>query len=212
MKQIMHKARLLAAIALTLIVCGCASTQKLSEVDRAKFKTARINQTVQKGQLFLLAPSGANVGLIFGAIGGAAASGSIADTQKSFTDFLDKNSLSIEKIVREEFEKALKESGKLAIAGPEESSAPVINISVPQYGFGVTHLLSSNVVPVIQVKCDLVDSSAKLIWSENERMLPSIASPMQSTTWAQLHDDPKQIEEQWRKASRILVKKIIDTL
>jgi hypothetical protein len=35
---------------------------------------------------------------------------------------------------------------------------------------------------------------------------------MESTTWAQLRDDPKQIEDQWRKASKHLAKKIVDEL
>lgn len=212
MNAILQKARLAAVVAIALVLCGCAASQKLSDADRAKFKTARINGTVEKGQVFLLAPSGANIGLMFGAIGGAAASGSIENSQKAFAAYLDKNSISIEKIVREEVEQALRESGKLALASPGETAAPTINISVPQYGFGVTHLMSSNVVPVLQIKCDLVDGSGKLLWSANDRMLPSVASPMQSTTWAQLRDDPKQIEEQWRKASRHLAKKIVDEL
>jgi hypothetical protein len=212
MNAVLQKARFVAIMAAALLVCGCAATQKLSDADRAKFKTAKINGTVEKGQVFLLAPGGANIGLMFGAIGGAAASGSIEDSRKAFADFLDKNSISIEKIVREEVEQALRESGKLAIASAGETSAPTLNIAVPQYGFGVTHLLSSNVVPVIQIKCDLVDGSGKLLWSANDRMLPTVASPMESTTWAKLHDDPKQIEEQWRKASKYLAKKIVDEL
>jgi hypothetical protein len=210
MKAILQKAALIAA---ALILGGCAATQKLSEQDRAKFKAASINTTVEKApQSYLLAPSGANAGLMFGAIGGLAASGSIEDSRKSFEAYLEKNSISIEKVVREEIEAALRASVKLAIVNPGDASAASIKIAVPQYGFGVTHLLGSKVVPVLWIKCDMVDASGKLLWSANERMLPSIASPMESTTWEELRDNPKGLEEQWRKASRYLAKKLVDDL
>lgn len=213
MSAIQRQTKLVALIAVASIVCGCAATQKLSDADRAKFRSASINGTVEKApQAFLLAPSGANIGLMFGAVGGLAASGSIADSQNAFDAYLVKNSISVERIVLEELEGALRASGKLAIVSPAEAAAPAIKVSVPQYGFGVTHLLASKVVPVLWIKCDMVDSSGRTLWSYNERMLPSIASPMESTTWEELRDNPKQIEEQWRKASRYLAKKIADDL
>ncbi len=210
----MQKLKLIAAMIVVTVLCGCASTQRLSDADRTRAKTVTLSADVKKGNLFLLAPSGANIGLMFGAIGGAAASGSIVDGQTAFEAFLKANALAIEPIVRDEFEKALRASGKVAIATPAQANAglPVINLSVPQYGFGVTHLLSSNVVPVVQLKADMTDSSGKLLWSESERMLPSIASPMESTTWEQLRANPKLIEEDWRKAARYLAKKMVDAL
>lgn len=205
-------AMLVSIITVVLLIGGCATSQQLSDTDRAKFKSAKINASVNKGQLFLLAPSGANIGLMFGLVGGLAAAGPIEDSRQAFSTYLEKNSILVEKLVREEIELALRQSGKLAIVSLEDSALPTINISVPQYGFGVTHLLSSNVVPVLQIQCDLIDASGRLLWSANDRMLPSIASPMESTTWEQLRDNPKQIEEQWRKASRYLAGKIVAEL
>lgn len=212
MNKVMRSVKMMAAVAIALVVCGCASTQRLSDSDRATLKSVKINDTVNKGSLFLLAPSGANIGMMFGAVGGLVTGASMNDSQQAFGGYVDKNAISIEKIVREEIELALRESGKLAIANGDTVGAAIVNVSVPQYGFGVTHLLSSNVVPVMQIKCDIVDAAGKLLWSANERMLPSIASPMESTTWSTLHDDPKQIEQRWRMAARHLAKNIIKEL
>jgi hypothetical protein len=203
---------LVILLAANLVLTGCASTQRLSEADRMRAKTVVVNTKVEKGQLFLLAPSGANIGLMFGAVGGAAASGSINDQQAAFGAFLDKNAVSIESIVRDEFQKVLRDSGKVTIAAENNPALPVISVSVPQYGFGVTHLLSSNVVPVMQLKGEMTDSAGKVMWSESERILPSIASPMAPTTWAQMHDNPKSIDEQWRKAAHYLAQKVVETL
>lgn len=210
----MYKYKSIAAIVAIFILSGCASTQRLSEADRSRSKTVTISPEVKKGALFLLAPSGANIGLMFGAVGGAAASGSINDSQQAFDAFLKANSVSVETIAREEFEKVLRESGKIAIATQAQANAglPVINVSVPQYGFGVTHLLGSKVVPVMYIKAEMTDSTGRVLWSESENMLASIASPMESTTWEQLHANPKLIEDEWRKASRYLAKKMVDAL
>lgn len=203
---------LVILLAANLALAGCASTQRLSEADRTRAKTVVVNTKVQKGQLFLMAPSGANIAMMFGAVGGAVASGSINDEQAAFGAFLDKNAVSIEAIVRDEFQKVLRESGKVAIAAENNPALPVISVSVPQYGFGVTHLLSSNVVPVMQIKCEMTDNAGKVMWSESERIMPSIASPMEPTTWAQMHDNPKSVAEQWRKAAHYLAQKVVQTL
>lgn len=208
----MQQLKTMAVIAMVLMLSACASTQRLSDADRSTLKTVSVSASVQKGQLFLLAPGGANIGLMFGAVGGLAASGSIDSAQSAFSGFLDTHAVSVDTIVREEFEKALKESGKVAVVAAGSAVAPVISIKIPQYGFGVPHLLSSNVVAVMQIECALTDSSGKVLWSESERILPSIASPMETTTWAKLHDDPKLIETQWRKAAQYLAKKVVATL
>jgi hypothetical protein len=193
------------------IAAGCAASQQMSAEDRAKVKSAKVG-SVEKQQLFLLAPSGANIGMMFGAIGGAVTGAVAEDNTKVFAAFVEKNGISVEKIVREEVEAALRASGKLALVGADDAAAPTLKISVPQYGFGVPHLLSSNVVPTMWVKCDLVDASGRLLWSANDRMLPSIANKVEPTTWEQMRDNPKKIEEEWRKAAQILAKNIVADL
>lgn len=195
-----------------LVLSGCASTQKLSDEDRARTKTVVVNTNVQKGQLFLLAPSGANIGMMFGAVGGLAVSGAIENNQVAFGQFLDRNAVSIQAIVYDEFQKVLRESGRIVIEPNTNAEVPVINVSVPQYGFGVTHVFSSNVVPVLQISCEMKDPGGKVLWAGTERMLPSIASPMETTTWTALHDSPKSIETEWRKAARYLAQKVVKTL
>jgi len=191
------------------ILSGCAASQKMSAEDRGKVTSARFGQ-VETGQLFLMAPSGANIGMMFGAVGGAITGSKMEDNQKIFAAFLEKNGISIEKIVREEVEAALRASGKLAMS--DSASAATLKINVIQYGYGVPHLLSKNVVPVMYLKCDLVDSTDRVMWSANDRLLPSVASKIDATSWEEMRDDPKKIEEGWRKAAQIIAKNIVDEL
>lgn len=198
----------LLALVIALLT-GCAASQKMSADDRGKVTSARFG-LVEKGQLFLMAPSGANLGMIFGAIGASVTVSKMQDNGQIFTAFLEKNEISIEKIVREEVEAALRASGKLAIS--DSATNATLKINIIQYGFGVPHLLSKNVVPVMAIKCDLVDASDRVMWSANDRMLPSIASKAEPTSWEAMRDDPKKIEEEWRGAARIIAKNIVDEL
>ena len=208
----MQKFKAVFIVAIALVLSACGSTQRLSDTDRTQLKTVTVSHSVQKGQLFLLAPGGANIGLMFGAVGGLAASGPLKSSEAAFGAFVDAHAVSIDAIVRDEFEKVLRESGKVTIAAPGSSAVPVISIAVPQYGFGVPQMFSSKVVAVMHIKCALTDSTGKVLWSESERILPSIASPMETTTWAQLRENPKLIEAQWRKAARFLALKVVSTL
>lgn len=206
-----------ACMKLTTLACivaiaaGCAASQQMSSEDRAKVKSAKMGN-VEKQQLFLMAPSSANIGLMFGAIGGAVTGATMEDNQQAFAQFLVKNNISIETIVREEMEAALRASGKLALVGADDAAAPAVKVTVIQYGFGVPHLLSSNVVPVMYLKADLVDGSGRQLWSANDRMLPSIANKVPPTTWEEMRDNPRKIEEEWRKLAQILAKNIVNDL
>jgi len=66
----------LAAVLFAAALWGCAApTQKMTDQDRARVKAVSIGNKVQTTpQMFLLAP-GSGIGLMFGAIGGAASAG-----------------------------------------------------------------------------------------------------------------------------------------
>jgi len=58
----------------------------------------------------------------------------------------------------------------------------------------------------------IAGGGGRVIWSAGDRMGPSIANPIEATTWKAMHDDPKLIEEQWRKAARLIAQKIAGEL
>ncbi|TAK92315.1 MAG: hypothetical protein EPO06_00435 [Burkholderiaceae bacterium] len=213
MGSAINRAKLLLAILFLTIICGCTTpTHQLSDADRGKFSAVRISESVDKAsEPFVLAPGG-SIGLMFGAVGGLAVSGKIESDAKIFAKFLDKNSISVETVAREEIEVALRDAKKYRIAAADETQVPQLKISIKQYGFSVPHLLSSKVLPVIYIECNLVDDSGKVIWTAADRLLPSIASPMETTSWEALRDNPTIIEDQLRKASRYVALKIIQTL
>ena len=204
-------------LAVLIFVCanlvGCATTtQPLSDADRKKYSSVRINPTVEMPAApYLLAP-GTSIGLMFGAIGGLAMSGAYESDQQLFARYLDKNGISIESISREELEAAIRASNKFQIARPEDKATPEITVTVQLYGFSVPHLVSSNVVPVVMLKCDMKDDTGKVIWSAGDRLLPSIASPIESTSWETILQTPSLATQRFREAVKIIATKIAGEL
>jgi hypothetical protein len=212
MNTLRRFSRLIACVSVAWLATGCATSQRMSEADKAKISEVTVSVGAEKGQVFLMAPSGANVGLMFGAVGGALSGASMAGAQIQFDDFLAKHNIAIDKIVAEEVAAAIQASGKAKVSQAPDAGLPTVKVTVPQYGFGVTHLLSSNVVPVLQVKCEMVDAAGKVIWSASDRMLPSIASPMDALAWSQIANNPQLIEAELRKASKHLANQLVKSL
>jgi hypothetical protein len=197
-------------IALTLAVCallsGCGTTSLVSDPARKSISAVAISGNVAKPkQMFYLGP-GDGGGLMFGAIGGALAAGPIERSRVAFQGFIEEKGISIEKIVREEVEAAVQRSGKLAV-GP---GGGTLSISIIQYGFGVPHLASSYVVPIVGFKCDIVDAGGKIVWSTSER-LSTLGNPVEAVRPEAMRDDPALIERSWRTAARHLATNIINT-
>ena len=105
------------SLLLAALVAGCApAPQKLSSADRRTIQVAHINGNIPKPpEPFYLGPGG-GAGLMFGALGAIISEPSRQSGRNSFLEFLAKNDIVIERIVREEFSAALRVSGKLLLA------------------------------------------------------------------------------------------------
>jgi hypothetical protein len=202
--------RLLLALVAAFLLTGCGTTSLVSDPARSKISAVSINGLVTKPpQMFYLGP-GDGGGLMFGAIGGALAAGPIEKSRVSFQGFIEQNNISIERIVQQEVEAAIRASGKLAIQPPDKAGQGRLGITIIQYGFGVPHLLSSYVVPIVGIQCDLTDASGKVVWSASERLL-TLGNPVEPIKPEAMRDDPKLIEAKWRAAVKYLADNLMKT-
>jgi hypothetical protein len=192
-----------------LLLAGCGTTSLVSDPARNQIKSVSIGLVSKPPAMFYLGP-GDGAGLMFGAIGGALASGPIERSRLSFQGFIEKNNISIERLAQQEVEASIRASGKLAIQPPDKAGQGQVSIKIIQYGFGVPHLLSAYVVPVIGIQCDVTDASGKMVWSASERIL-TLGNPVEEIKPEQMRDDPKLIEAKWRAALKYLADNIIKT-
>ena len=198
----------LILVLLVVALYGCAELQPISDAERKKITSVAISDAVSKPPAMSYLGPGGSAGLMFGAIGGAIAASSIEESRKSFQQFVDRNGISIEKIVLEEVGAAVRRSGKFPVAGRPDPAAAVFNIAIFQYGFSIPHGFSSMLVPILGIRCELKDASGKLQWSASERVLP-LGNPVEGSDPETIRNDPKAMEAAWRAAARHIAAAIV---
>ncbi len=188
-------------LALLLLLSACATTKDLSDEDRRKISAVRMNSNVQKVPAMYYLGPGTGILFAFGAIGGAVAAASSLEPGKALQEFAEKNGIFIEKIAFQEIDSALRRSGKLKVSDSGEAAAATLNVLVYQYGFSIPHGFSSNLVPVVAIRCEMLDAAGKVIWSASDTVLP-LKNPAAPMTLEAMRDNPKRIEDAWRSAAR----------
>ena len=183
----------------------------MSEPDRKRIQIASINSKVEKPAApYYLGPGG-GIGLGFGAIGAIVTEPGREAARNSFLDFLEKNNVSIERIVLEEFSVALRSSRKLLVADKAEPGAAIINITIRQYGLGIPHGFSSKLLPILFIVCEMVDASGKTIWKASDRVA-ILGNPVEGLPAEEIRNDPKAIENAWRAAAKHISANIVNEL
>jgi hypothetical protein len=196
-------------VSLAILVAGCAATQTVSDPNRKQVSSVTISGSVAKPpSMFYLGPGGAS-GLMFGAIGGALAAQSIEDSRKTFQEHVDKNGISIEKIVLEEVSTAIRQSGKFRLADSPQNGGAVISVSIFQYGFSIPNGFSSRLVPIVGVRCEMKDASGRVLWSSQERTHP-LGNPVEPIDPEVIRNDPKVLESSWRAAAKYVAAAIVN--
>lgn len=191
---------LLIAILGTLL-SGCATTQNISDEDRLKIRVVRINSNVEKVPTMYYLGPGTSLFFAAGAVGGAAVYASSVEPARVLQDFAEKNGIFIEKIVFQEMDAALRQSGKLKVADSGEAHDAIMNVMIYNYGFTVPHGFSSNLVPALAIRCEMVDATGKVIWSARDFVLTP-GNPVAPMSPQVMRDDPKRIENAWRIAAK----------
>ena len=170
---------------------GCATTRNLSDEDRKKISVVRIDRNVLKPTPMTFRGPGTDA--------------------KALQEFAEKNGIFIEKIAFQEIDAAILESGILKVSDSEEATGAIITIAVHVYGFSIPHGFSSDLVPIVAIGCRMVDSTGKVIWVTSDSVLP-LRNPVEPMSLEAMREDPKRIEDAWRKASRQIARNIAKTL
>ena len=197
---------------LAVLASGCApAPQKMSAADRKAIQFVSISSDVPKPPApYYLGPGG-GVGLMFGALGAIVTEPGREKGRTSLLDFVEKNGVSIERIVLEEFDAALRRSGKLLVADKAEPGAATIKITIRQYGLSIPNGFSSKLVPILSVLCEMTDAYGKIVWSAGDRVLP-LGNPVEGLPAEEIRDDAKAIERAWRAAAKYVSESIVREL
>lgn len=196
---------------LSVLLTGCASTQKMTEQDKKRIEVVKLNTKVERPKDMYYFGPGASVGFLFGAVGGAIAGVSNIAPGNAMLSFAEQNGVRIEEIVSQEFEGVLRESGKLKIVDMPGENGATINLSVTQFGFSVPNGFSSKLVPVVSFKSEMVDAGGNVIWSARDGVMP-LGNPVEGEPADALRSNAKAIEAAWRAAVKHIARNMINEL
>jgi hypothetical protein len=190
-RTMLLKYSILLVLITSIFLSGCASTQKLSTADRKKIEAVYINTNVEKVMYYNFGPA----------------------DNKILETFAEQNNIFIDKIVVEELNTALRQSGKIPVADSASQSSATLNISFIMYGFSKPDLISSTLVPIASIKCSMIDLSGKIIWSASDRVSSiRFSNPAEPMTLDEMKNNPKLIENAWRAATKKVVANIVKEL
>ncbi len=199
------------AIAVSVFLSGCATTQQLSEQDRKRVEVVKLNDQVKRPKEMYYFGPGASIGFAFGAIGGAIAAASQIGPGQEMLAYAEQNGVRIEEIVAQEFGEALKQSGKFRISDTAEANGATISLSVFQFGFSVPNGFSSKLVPVIAYSGEMADASGNVLWRATENLMP-LGNPVDGIPADELRTNPKAIETAWRAAAKHIAARMVEAL
>ena len=196
------KRHALSVLGLFFLLVGCASTPQLSSEARAHFGAVRIDDAVDAPSELYYTSQG---GVLIGGLVGAAIDISRGDDIELLARG---NGIRIDRIVKEEAEKAFRQSGKLELTDAAGADVATLKISVTMYGFSVPTGFTSELVPLVAIKCTLLDASGKTIWKADQTTRP-LGNPVPGRTSDEFKADPKLIEAAWRAAAQSVLADIV---
>jgi hypothetical protein len=167
-----------------------------------------VNPSVAKPEKISYLGPGGSGAIAFGALGGAAGAQGVEDNRAAFQAHVEKHGISIERIVREEVEEAVRKSEKLKLADAAAAGAGTLSVALRQYGLSIPHGFSSRLVPTMQMQIALADAEGKVTWTGSQMLLP-LGNPVDAVEPQAVRDDPKVIEAVWRAAARHLATGIL---
>jgi hypothetical protein len=200
---------ILFVVALFTILASCASTPKLDAEGRAGLSEVRIDPVVESPKdMYYLGP-GSGVGMMFGAVGGLITATANVSPGESLNKFAQDNGIHIDRIVEEEAAKAFRDSGKLRLTDTPSANTATMKVSVFIYGFSIPNGFSSVLVPMVGIKCALVEPDGKIVWSAKDAT-QALGNPVEGSTPEDFRANPKLIEASWRAAAKSLMTEIVD--
>jgi hypothetical protein len=202
------KPLVLCLLAATFLAPGCSATgQPMSDPDRRASSTATIKRVVKAELPYYTGPR-SGPGLTAGPPSGRFP---LEASLIGFRNFLDQNGIVIENIVREEVSAALRASGKLSLVDKPGPGVATINIDIKQYGLSIPHGLSSSLVPILLVACEIVDASGKVVWTSSHRTL-TLGNPAEAVPVEEMRSNPKAAERSLRIAAKYVATNIAKDL
>jgi hypothetical protein len=197
------------SLLMILALAACASTHTLKESDRSAISTVAINPDIHVSpDLYYFGP-GSTIGLLFGAVGGAATAAANRAPADELKEFAKDNGISIAEIVRKQFVAQLLTTGKFRVS--EDHPNAVFRLDISQYGLSIPNGFSGSLVPILSVHAELLNDKGEVVWATTGRVHP-LSGVVDSVSPETLRANPQILRNMWTQAAQQAVLDMMQTL
>jgi hypothetical protein len=160
---------------------------------------------------------GAGAGAAFGLIGAlvesAARSSSPSDEAAAIARAIGPDHALVKAIVKSEFVAAASQrSGIQWVDGPGAAPVPRLDLTIHVYGFARSHLLASQVQPMLNLTATLTGVDGKVLWRKSDYVTALSSANAQAYDSEQLAQQPALLRAAIRQATSLVVRNIVDDL
>ena len=206
----MKTIRMVCVILIASVLFGCVSA-KISPEERSTLKRVRIGDIVlpEKPVVF---SAGTGVGFVLaGPIGVALANGS-SDLPTAYKQTLAQNKIDVSAIVREELKAQLQSKGIEVVENDHQADA-VLGVQVLQYGL-TGEVFSGKRFPQLWATFKLTKRNGDVIWKNMgaAHALPDVIKQVEARPIPDYFKDPKFLESQIKKVTKIVITSATSTL
>jgi hypothetical protein len=200
------------------LLSGCAGGpgQSLSAADRALVRSAQVGD-IKVTQPMSYQAKGAGVGAVFGILGAvaesAARSSAPPDEANSLARAVGPDHALLKEVVKTEFVTAASQrSGIEFVDGPGSAPAARLDLTVNLYGFGRSHLLASQVQPLLNMTATLTGADGRVLWRKSDFVSALSSANAQAYDVERLIQQPELLRAAIRQVTTIVVRNIVDDL
>ena len=203
-----------------LLLAGCAGGpgQSLSAADRALVRSAQVGD-VKVTQPMSYQAKGAGVGAVFGIVGAvaesAARSSAPPDEATSVARAIGPDHAVLRDVVKAEFIRAASQRSGIEFVdgqGSAPAPSPRLDLTVNLYGFGRSHLLASQVQPILNLTATLTATDGRVLWRKSDYVTAISSANAQTYDAEQLAKQPELLRTAIRQATTIVVRNIVEDL
>ncbi|QLH43931.1 MAG: hypothetical protein HWD59_15355 [Coxiellaceae bacterium] len=192
-----------------ILLSGCAATslKPLSQQNKQSIKAIAIDDHVKVPVDMYYVGPGLGYLMLTGIVGDAIAAGQNSQESKKLKALAENNNIHIDKIVKDNMMKEIKENTSLKIV-PIESADAVMNIEIQKYGLSIPTGYATSVEPILVVNAKLVKDN-QVVWKDGYYVSPS---NMPKHKIGEIENNPVLLAQLWNMAAEKAVQHIIRTL
>ena len=200
-----------AIFVMTSLLVGCASQFANDRPAIAALKSVSVAKTVNAPEkLYYFGPAQSKAGLAFGNLGAATARASAEEVENQLGSLMKARGSEITTIVRDTCVEEIRASGIPATLVDESGDAE-LRLQVEYYGLAPKSRLSSELVPTLRIRGELVDRSGSVIWEQLQHA--DVEDPSQKPVPLEaLISEPELLIAAYRNSSRLICRQFLTQL